>query len=289
VERNPARGRERFERAHPELVKPDPNIIFEGSIPENYDRYLGPAFFEPFAIDIAARLQGEQPKNVLELACGTGTLTRRLRDSLAPAARLVATDLNPGMLAFAQGKFGAIENLEWQVADASALPFSDGSFDAVVCQFGLMFVPDKESAMRECYRILGSGGVFLFNVWDSMEHNPFGWIAHKTIATFFEYDPPNFYELPFGFYDADLIRGLLQRAGFMAIEASLVTLPCRSPSAAEFAIGLIRGNPVATAIEERGVDPDEVIRSVGQEIAERYGAAPVESTMQAFVWRAVHE
>jgi ubiquinone/menaquinone biosynthesis C-methylase UbiE len=140
------------------------------------------------------------------------------------------------MLAFAQGKFGAIEDLEWQVADASALSFSDGSFDAVVCQFGLMFVPDKESAMRECYRILSSGGVFLFNVWDSIEHNPFGQIAHKTIATFFEHDPPNFYELPFSFYDADLIRGLLQRAGFMAIEASLVTLPCRSPSASEFAI-----------------------------------------------------
>jgi ubiquinone/menaquinone biosynthesis C-methylase UbiE len=270
-------------------VKRDPNVIFEGSIPENYDRYLGPVLFEPFAMDMAARLKGERPKNVLELACGTGILTRRLRDSLAPAARLVATDLNPGMLAFAQGKFGAIENLEWQVADASALPFSDSSFDAVVCQFGLMFVPDKESAMRECYRILSSGGVFLFNVWDSIEHNPFAQIALKTIATFFEHDPPNFYELPFGFYDADLIRALLQRAGFMAIEASLVALPCHSPSASEFAIGLVRGNPVATAIQERRVDMDDVIQGVAREIAGRYGAAPVESTMQAFVWRALHQ
>jgi ubiquinone/menaquinone biosynthesis C-methylase UbiE len=270
-------------------VKRDPNVIFEGPIPENYDRYLGPALFEPFAKDMAARLKGEQPKNVLELACGTGILTRRLRDSLAPAARLVATDLNPGMLAFARGKFSAIQNLEWQEADAGALPFSDGSFDAVVCQFGLMFVPDKKSAMRECYRVLGPGGVLLFNVWDSIDRNPFGQIAHRTIASFFEHDPPNFYELPFGFYDADLIRGLLQRAGFKAIEASLVTLPCRSPSAAEFAIGLVRGNPVAKAIQERGVEIDDVTRAVTREIAQRYGAAPVESTMQAFVWRAVHE
>ncbi len=237
-------------------MRRDPNVIFEGSIPENYDRYLGPAFFEPFAND---------------------------------AAVLVATDLNPGMLAFAQGKFSASENVEWQEADAGALQFPGSSFDAVVCQLGLMFVPDKESAMRECYRVLNRNGVFLFNVWDSIDRNPIGQIAHQTIASFFECEPPNFYELPFGFYDADLIRGLLQSAGFKAIEASLVTLPCRSTSAADFAIGLVRGNPVATAIEERGVEVTAVVDAVSQKIAERYGTAPVESTMQAFVWRALHE
>ena len=270
-------------------MKRDPNVIFEGSIPANYDRYLGPALFEPFAKDMAARLKDEQPKNVLEIACGTGILTRRLRDSLAPAVRLVATDLNPGMLAFAQGKFSASENLEWQEADAGALPFDEGSFDAVVCQFGLMFVPNKELVMRECYRILSPGGVFLFSVWDSIERNPFGQIAHRTIASFFDHDPPSFYELPFGFYDADLIRGLLQSAGFKAIAASLVMLPCLSSSAADFAIGLVCGNPVSTAIHERGVEIDDIVKAVTREIAQRCGATPVESTMQAFVWRAVRE
>jgi ubiquinone/menaquinone biosynthesis C-methylase UbiE len=270
-------------------VKPDPNVIFEGSIPGNYDRYLGSTFFEPFAKDITARLSGERPAKVLEIACGTGVLTRRLRDSLAPAVQLVATDLNPGMFAFAQGKFSANQNIKWQQADAVALPFPDGSFDAVVCQFGLMFVPDKQTAMRECYRVLSPRGVFLFNVWDSIERNPIGRIAHQMIASFFDRDPPNFYELPFGFYEADLIRALLQRAGFKSIEASLVTLPCRSSSAADLAIGLVRGNPVSTAIEERGVDVEDVVRAVSEKIAERYGAAPVESTMQALVWRAVHE
>jgi hypothetical protein len=126
-------------------------------------------------------------------------------------------------------------------------------------------------------------------VWDSIERNPIGRIAHQTIASFFDRDPPNFYELPFGFYDADRIRALLQRAGFKSIEASLVTLPCRSSSAADLAIGLVRGNPVSTAIEERDVDVNDVVSAVSQKIAESYGAAPVESTMQAFVWRAVHE
>lgn len=270
-------------------MKRDPNVVFEGSIPENYDRYLGPAFFEPFADDIAARASRERATKVLEIACGTGIVTRRLRDRLPAEAQIVATDLNPGMFAFAQSKFSANENIKWQQADAVALPFPDGSFDAIVCQFGLMFVPDKQAAMRECFRVLAPGGVFLFNVWDAIERNPIGRTAHETIASFFDSDPPNFYELPFGFHDADLIRDLLEKAGFKSVEASLVTLPCRSPSAADFATGLVRGNPVATAIEERGVNVPDVMRAVSQKIAERYGAAPVESTMQAFVWCAIRE
>lgn len=141
-------------------MKRDPNVLFEGAIPENYDRYLGPVLFEAFAKDIAARLPSEDLKDVLEIACGTGILTRQLRDNLAPEVRLVATDLNPGMVAFAQGKFGANEKVEWQEADAGALSFADDSFDAVVCQFGVMFFPDKETAMRECHRVLRPGASF---------------------------------------------------------------------------------------------------------------------------------
>ena len=269
-------------------MKRDINVVFEGSIPENYDRYLGPVLFEPFADDIAARLKEAQPGNVLELACGSGILTRRLRDTLSKT-RLVATDLNPGMIAYAQRKFLPSENIEWREVDAAALPFSDGSFDAVVCQFGLMFVPEKELAMREAYRVLREGGVFLFNVWDSMEHNRFDQIAHKTIGSFFDVDPPTFYDIPFSFYDPALIRDLLERAGFKSIEKSRVSFPCRSKSAAKFAIGLVRGNPTSTTIEQRGVDIDAVIGAVTREISKCCSETCADNTLQAFVWRAVRE
>jgi ubiquinone/menaquinone biosynthesis C-methylase UbiE len=269
-------------------MKRDVNVVFEGSIPENYDRYLGPVLFEPFAVDIAARLKEVEPESVLEIACGSGILTRRLRDIL-PNTRLVATDLNPGMIAYAQRKFHPSENIKWLDADAAALPFSDGSFDAVVCQFDLMFVPEKELAMREAYRILSRGGVFLFNVWDSMEHNRFAQIAHKTIGSFFDVDPPTFYDIPFSFYDPVLIRDLLQQAGFKSIEKSCVSFPSRSKSATEFAIGLGRGNPTATTIEERGVDIDAVIQAVARGISKCCGDTCAENTLQAFVWRAVRE
>jgi ubiquinone/menaquinone biosynthesis C-methylase UbiE len=270
-------------------VKQDRNVLFQGEIPENYDRFLGPSFFEPFARDIVAHLPQLDVQSVLEIACGTGIVTRRLRDALPRQVEIVATDLNADMFEFAGRRFREDEQIDWQQADVSALPFSDRSFDAIVCQFGLMFVPDKETAIRECYRVLRGGGVFLFNVWDSFAANPIGELAHTTIASFFESDPPKFYELPFGFHDRQLIRELLQNVGFAEIELSPVTLPCRNNSAREFATGLVRGNPVAAEVRERGVDPDDVIEAVSKRIAERFGAAPVESKMQALVWSAVRE
>lgn len=267
-------------------MKRDRNVLFQGAIPANYDRYLGPVIFEPYAEDLVSRLQGNKFERVLEIACGTGIVTRRLRDVLPAASEIVATDLNPDMFEFARAKFKNGENVQWQQADASALPFADRSFDAVVCQFGFMFVPDKLVAMREAHRVLRNGGVFLFNVWDSFEANPFAKIAHTTIASFFDRDPPKFYEIPFSLHDSKLVRELLQNAGFEKIESFVEAKPCRSKSAKEFATGLVRGNPVGTEATERGVHPKDLIEAVAKQIAQRFGAAPAESTMRAIVWLA---
>jgi ubiquinone/menaquinone biosynthesis C-methylase UbiE len=263
------------------------NVLFQGAVPENYDRYLGPVIFEPWAEDLVLRLAGKKYERVLEIACGTGIVTRRLRDALPATTEIVATDLNPDMFEFAQPKFRNGENVIWQQADASALPFPNCSFDAAVCQFGVMFVPDKAAAMRESYRVLRSGGAFLFNVWDSFEANPFGQIAHSTIASFFDHDPPTFYEIPFSFHDSTVIRKLLRDAGFEKIQSFSETKPCRSGSARRFATGLVRGNPVGAEATQRGVDPEELIGAVAKRIAERFGDAPVESSMHAIIWQAM--
>jgi ubiquinone/menaquinone biosynthesis C-methylase UbiE len=268
-------------------VKRDRNVLFEGAIPENYDRYLGPVIFEPWAKDLVLRLAGRKYERILEIACGTGIVTRRLRDALPAATEIIATDLNPDMFEFAKPKFRNGENVLWQQADASALPFPNCSFDAAVCQFGVMFVPDKAAAMRESYRVLRSGGIFLFNVWDEFAANPFGQIAHATIASFFDHDPPGFYKIPFGFHNSTVIRKLLREAGFERIESFIETKPCRSASAREFATGLVRGNPVGAEATERGVDTEDLIDAIAKRIAERFGNAPVESTMRAIVWQAM--
>ena len=265
----------------------DRNVLFQGTIPKNYDRYLGPVIFEPFARDMARRLVDRKIHSLLEIACGTGIATRHLRNTLPSTVAIIATDLNSDMFEFAKSKFRDGEQVHWQQADASALPFPNESFDAVVCQFGLMFVPDKAAAMRESHRVLRRGGVFLFNVWDSLDANPFGKIAHTTIASFFDRDPPKFYEIPFSLYDAKLVGDLLRDAGFAEIESFSETKPCRSRSAGDFATGLVHGNPVGTEAKERGVNPDELIEAVAKRLAEQFGAAPVESTMRAIVWKAV--
>ena len=158
--------------------------------------------------------------------------------------------------------------------------------DAAVCQFGVMFVPDKAAAMRESFRVLRNGGVFLFNVWDSFKANPFAQIAHTTICSFFDHDPPGFYKIPFGFHDSTVIRGMLQDAGFDKIESFSEMKPCRSDSARGFATGLVRGNPVAAEATERGVDPEDLIEAVAKQIGKALGSAPVESTMRVIVWQA---
>jgi len=181
-------------------MEADRNVLFHGTIPKNYDRYLGPVIFEPFARDIARRLRDRKIQSLLEIACGTGIVTRHLRSTLPRSTEIIATDLNPDMFEFAKSKFRGGEPVRWQQADASALPFPDKSFDAAVCQFGLMFVMDKEAAVREAYRVLRRAGVFLFNVWDSFDANPFAQIAHTTIASLFDRDPPQFYEIPFSLH-----------------------------------------------------------------------------------------
>jgi ubiquinone/menaquinone biosynthesis C-methylase UbiE len=265
----------------------DRNVLFRGAVPENYDRYLGPVIFEPWAEDLVLRLAGKKYERILEIACGTGIVTRRLRDALPATTEIVATDLNADMFEFAKAKFGNRENIVWQQADASALPFSNCLFDAAICQFGVMFIPDKAAAMRESYRVLRSGGVFLFNVWDSFEANPFAQIAHATIASFFDHDPPSFYEIPFNFHDSTVIRKLLQDTGFEKIESFAETKPLRAASATQFATGLVRGNPVGAEATERGVDPEDLIDAIAKQIAKHFGNAPVESTMRAIVWQAM--
>ena len=266
---------------------PDEHTAFVGSIPEKYDRYLGPLLFHPYASDLVGRLPISAGMSVLEVACGTGIATRLLRDRLPSDARVIATDLNQMMIDCARRKFSQDEAIEWKQADAAALPFQNESFDAVVCQFGLMFLPDKEAGLREAYRVLAPGGAFLFNVWDAIEHNELARLAHETIKSFFENDPPLFYEVPFGFHDAAKIEASLRKVGFRDLEMSVVSKTGIGTSAMEAAIGLVEGNPVVGQIVERNASAVPVIvEALATAISGRFGGGPIEGRTQALVWQA---
>jgi SAM-dependent methyltransferase len=252
----------------------DQAASFIGSIPEHYDRGLGPVFFTDFAEEMARRVAAHAPRRVLETSAGTGIVTRRLRDLLPPETQFVATDLNPPMLEVARAKFAGGERIEFQPADATALPFLDRSFDAVVCQFGVMFFPDKGKSYREAYRVLEPGGHYLFSVWDAHRFNPAPRLVHEMMRELFPDDPPRFYEVPFAYCSIDAIKEAVTEAGFTGFSAVVLHIDKAVDDMATFARGLIHGNPVVEQIRTRGGDPDRVVQAVSEAMRREFGDPP---------------
>ena len=258
------------------------DTAFTGSIPELYDRYMGPMLFEPFARDLAARFAGFSG-DLLETAAGTGQVTRLLA-AAAPAARIVATDLNPPMLARA-AEVTAAPNVQWRQADAQALPFADAAFDAVVCQFGVMFYPDKAAGYAEAGRVLRPGGRYVFSVWDRLEANDIGRIVHEAVAAAFPHDPPSFVRrTPHGYNDPDAIMAALGEAGFSRVGVETVRLATPAASALAAATGYCLGSPLRAEIEARRPGGGEAVAEAAVRALEaHFGPGPIRGTGQALV------
>ena len=203
---------------------------FAGAIPAIYDTHLGPLLFEPFAEDLARRMAGFHGK-LLETAAGTGIATLALARSLGDDAEITATDLNQAMLDHAARKPGAT-HIKWLQADAVHLPFADATFDAVVCQFGVMFFPDKVNAFAEARRVLWPEGTFLFSVWDRLEENPLALAVHHAVSEAFPDDPPLFLaRTPYGYHDTGRIAEELSKAGFTSISIETVAVHAHDDAA----------------------------------------------------------
>jgi SAM-dependent methyltransferase len=261
-------------------VSDDPTR-FVGSIPDHYDKGMGPVMFAGPADVIAQRVASFEPSRVLETAAGTGIVTRRMRDLLASAAVVVATDLNPAMLEVSRQKFRPDETVTFQAADATALPFADGDFDAVVCQFGVMFFPDKDKSYREARRVLAPGGRYLFSVFDTIDHNPFARILADAVRSAFDADPPPFMSVPYGYAAIDPIKTSLLSSGFSGLRVDLVRMRGTIADFDAFAIGMVRGSPLVDQIRSRGVDPEKLATGVAQSLRNEFGV--VGSTPLQFI------
>lgn len=257
---------------------------FTGSIPEVYDRLLVPLIFEPYARELAERIAGLAPRDVLEVAAGTGVVTRALAARLPRTARILATDLNQPMLDHARARSAADTQITWMQADALALPFEDGRFDAVACQFGAMFFPDKVKAYGEACRVLRRGGRFLFNVWDEIGRNAFADIVTHALAELFPDDPPRFLaRTPHGYNDAETIRAELGAAGFGAITIEAVEAIAHAPSPEQPAAAFCQGTPLRGEIEARGGSLDAATRHAAAALAARFGTGPIDGPIRALV------
>jgi ubiquinone/menaquinone biosynthesis C-methylase UbiE len=260
-----------------------PPAVFDETIPEAYDRYLGPLLFQPYATDLAARLEVGPAMRILELACGTGVVTRALLARLRHDATLLATDLSEQMLAAAQKQVLADPRLAWQPADATRLAFDDDSFDAVVCQFGAMFFVDKARAFAGMHRVLRPGGRLLLNTWDSVERNGISRAAQRVMTRLFPVDTPRFFEVPHSFHDTAVIHGLVEDAGFSDIGIEIVAAEGHSPCPLDAATGLVKGSPVATQVRERGASIEQTVAATARELEAEYGPGPLRVPLSAVV------
>jgi SAM-dependent methyltransferase len=256
---------------------------FVGSIPEYYDRYLVPLVFEPYAKDLVRRVRTKPDMRILELACGTGALTALLAKKLSVNGELVASDLNQAMIDVAREKLRDDSRLTWEMIDAGALPFDPASFDAVICQFGWMFFPDRPRALREARRVLRSGGQLIFNTWDSIEQCPVLAAAYAEIQAAFPEDPPRFYDVPFSMFEVSKIDALIRGAGFAEVSIEHVKLEGASMPAGDIATGIIRGGPFVTEIQQRGADVDLICDRVARRLVALFGDRPLSAPMSALV------
>jgi ubiquinone/menaquinone biosynthesis C-methylase UbiE len=242
------RPRARGRRAK-EIIAPVTDRIFAHSTPALYDRYMGPLLFEPYAKLVAERCAVVQPNRILETAAGTGIVTRAVHRA-APGAQVVATDINPAMLEFATHALRS-KHVSFQPADAQNLPFAEGSFDLVLCQFGVMFFPDKVRANQEARRVLRPDGQYLLVSFDRLEVNPVPKAAGDAVAALFAHDPPAYMERgPFSYADLTRIEDDLLAAGFTNVEVETIQLSSRV-NARDAAQGLVFGSPLRSEIERR--------------------------------------
>lgn len=264
------------------------DAAFSGSIPQQYDRYLGPLIFEGYARDLARRVKAPPGGRVLETAAGTGIATRHLRDALADNVTILATDVNEAMVEVGRSRTGDGGTLEWRQADAMDIPLQGGAVDAVVCQFGMMFLPDKVDAAREAARVLRPGGSFVFNVWDSFAENPMVRTVDTTLERLYPGDPPGFLKIPFSWNDMEEIAGTLAEAGFEDIAFEVLPAESTAPEARHAALGFVTGTPVSADIagREEGPSLDDVVDTVTAEIAREHGNAPARAKMQSILFTA---
>ncbi len=260
---------------------------FVGDIPRHYDQGLGPVLFEDYAADLARRAAALTPGKVLELAAGTGIVSRALRNQLPNGSHLTVTDLNPPMLGVAQAKFAADEGVSFQQADALDLGFSENSFDLLVCQFGVMFFPDKLASYKEAARVLKPGGTYLLSTWGSMEDNPFSQITYNLSAEFFPNNPPGFYLVPFSCADPAPIEAELREAGFGDVSHEVISYSKTVSGFEAFARGLIYGNP--TIDEMGGAEPAKIetmVEFLAQRFVQEWGTAPTQIPLKATAFSA---
>lgn len=263
-----------------------PGYDFSGDIAIHYEECLGPMFFEPYAMEVAKRIDPSRVSFAVELASGTGRVTRHLRERIPASAKLVASDISPDMLSIAKRKLVKAE-IDWQIVDAQQLPFSDSTVDLIVCCFGYMFVPDKPKAFAEANRVLRPGGMLLLTTWDKLELNAASYAYRSIAAEYLQGPLPESFNLPFALNDESAIYSFLHNAGFQKISIETVKQVSITETSKEAVNNLAQGGYVYNEImKQNPAIMNEIKRKTEKDLTEKYGASPMVAPMSAIISQA---
>jgi len=262
-------------------------LFFGGTVSQNYEDYLGAFLFEPFAVDLAARLNFDAVNDVLELACGSGRLTKHIAETLPADVEFTATDLSADMISVAKTKVNS-DRVRWATADMIDLQFINDSFDLVVCQFGLMLVPDQMKALAEILRVLKPGGKVVFNTWTDRDYNKVWAIGDKVLQSFFGENIVGQNPGPFALGDKELVFEMLKTTGFSETHATTLECIGETDSPANVAYGFIHGLPIGSFVQKRDAElMPEIIKSLEENYRNELGEHPLKAQQKALIFEAV--
>ena len=243
---------------------PTATVKFNGKIPDLYDSGHGAHVMEPFAKKFISQCNEilpaptfMQPVKILELACGTGRLTKQLLQTF-PNAIITATDISPDMINLAKTLVNPVhdtQQLTWEVADIQALPFGDGIFDFIFCQYGYMFCPDKVKAFSESYRVLNTshGRIFAL-LWDKIDLHPLLYPVYLHVQTNYPTISTAFLQTPCNMFDRDVTRQLLENAHFQDVGLTSVSIHTGYPNKGKALRSMIEGTPLSNSLIQDGID-----------------------------------
>jgi ubiquinone/menaquinone biosynthesis C-methylase UbiE len=221
---------------------------YAGTGPENYEKYFVPAIGSPVATDLLVAASLRPGERVLDVACGTGVVTKLAAKAVGASGRVAGLDVNPGMLAVARATTPDAANVEWYETTAEAMPLADASFDVVLCQMGLQFVPDRVRALTEVKRVLAPGGRAVITL-PGPTPSPF--VAFSD-ALARQIDPraAAFVDVVFSLHDPDTLRAMAAEAGFERVSVDRATKLLRLPEPEAFLWQYVHSTPLAGVVRQ---------------------------------------
>ncbi|MFH0943606.1 MAG: methyltransferase domain-containing protein [Planctomycetota bacterium] len=266
------------------MTRPASDNSFSHDVAKFYESTLVPLIFEPYAADLAARAKALEPRSVLEVACGTGVVTRALAAALPAECAIIATDLSGVMVAYGES-LGTERPVTWGQADVNALPYAAGSFDVVVCQLAAMLFQDRPDAYREVRRVLRPGGTFLFSLWREIEENEFARVVTEAMGDLYPENPPDFLaRTAYGHGSRAEIEADVDAAGFRKWTLTRRDDISRAANPGLPAIAYCQGTPLRREIEAR--EPGGIGRATevaAQALRTRFGDGPIAGRISAIV------